>query len=180
MSLFDKEPLKPHVVIYFSQESGEAMKALAARLRADDRQPVETTLVWSSAFADEVLKAQGIIIEKGCMNEGAIERAYRDVLPDCEVHYVTRSGEWYTGEEPGEEPRQKVPGAPTPANENANVADSQAGEAAQPDVQTAPDATETAASADEAGGDADEVVESPSGDAGDIDARLSADSGDAT
>lgn len=182
MSLFDKEQSKPHVVIYFSPENGDAMKGLAARLRAHEAKPVETTMVWAKAFGGEVLKAKGIIIEKGCVNEGRIAREYGRILPDCEVHYVTPNGEWYTGEVEAPEPVSVIhtTTTPTPAPvEKADVADTEAGETAQPAVQEAPAPAPAETGDDAAGRDENVPSPLPGGSDSDVDPRIATDSGDA-
>lgn len=85
-----------YAVLYFRKTSGDAFKALAARIRGD--QKGSAVLVWANLWRgpENILtEARAVIIEVGAPNAEAIRDAYLKFSNNVEVHFVLSDGETF-------------------------------------------------------------------------------------
>lgn len=109
-----------HAVLYFSKQSSDAFKALAARIRGDHKG--SAILVWSAKWRGPenlMAEAKAVIIEVGCPNAEAIRDAYLKFAQNVEIHFVESDGETFVDSLDPEEAEEVADDAPQTETDTA-------------------------------------------------------------
>jgi hypothetical protein len=150
---------KQLAIIYFQRDQAKLGKSIANQIR---NQGHLANLVYASNFKDaaDCVGCASVAIQVDANNSAKIAGAYRNVLPDAEIHFFNTDGDFVDGPEP--ESASKIEMPPVKADENAteNQPDAPVADEA-PVAEAAPEAEVVNDAPVEEGDDAGETITKP-------------------